>query len=86
MAADQRHLAALVLSGAVLVALVPLAACKRDEKPEATRAATSASAANPYAIDEDDVPTSVDFEQDALQAITPENVEAEVAKMEKELE
>jgi hypothetical protein len=59
-------------------------ACKRDNKPEPL-AAGSASV-NPYAIDDDDVPTSVDFEEEAEKQITPENVEAEVAKMEKDLE
>lgn len=62
--------------------LAPLA-CK-SEKPKATTVASAS--ANPYAIDDDDVPTSVDFEEETLKSITPENVEEEVAKMEKELE
>lgn len=67
---------------AALVAL--LVACKSD-KPQPTQA-PAATTDNPYTIDEDDVAVAPDFEEDALKAITPENVEAEVAKMEKELE
>lgn len=69
---------------AALAALPALGACKSD-KPKATTVAPSASA-NPFAIEDDDVPTSVDFEEEALRSITPENVEEEVAKMEKELD
>jgi hypothetical protein len=59
-------------------------ACK-SEKPQAMQA-PSATFENPYTIEDDDVPVAPDFEEEAQKAITPENVEAEVAKMEKELE
>lgn len=72
---------ASVLFALTLVGL-PLA-CK-SEKPKATTVASAT--ANPYAIEDDDVPVSVDFEEESLKAITPANVEEEVAKMEKELE
>ena len=61
-----------------------LIACK-SEKPQPTQA-PAATSDNPYTIDEEDVAVAPDFEEEALKAITPENVEAEVAKMEKELE
>lgn len=63
-----------------------LIACK-SEKPQPSQApATSAESPNPYAIEDDDVKVAPDFEEEALKDITPENVEAEVAKMEKEIE
>ena len=68
----------------VLCGLLSTAGCKREKKPEPL--VVGSATANPYAIDDDDVPTSVDYEEEAEKAITPENVEAEVAKMEKELE
>jgi hypothetical protein len=61
-----------------------LFACK-SEKPQPTQA-PAATIDNPYTIDDEDVKVAPDFEEEALKAITPENVEAEVAKMEKELE
>jgi hypothetical protein len=68
----------LVFIGALLLA------CKSD-KPEATQA-PAATVDNPYTIDDEDVAVAPDFEEEALKAITPENVDEEVAKMEKELE
>lgn len=59
-------------------------ACK-SEKPQPTQA-PAATIDNPYTIDDEDVKVAPDFEEEALKDITPENVEAEVAKMEKELE
>jgi hypothetical protein len=59
-------------------------ACK-SEKPQPTPA-PAATVDNPYTIDDEDVAVAPDFEEEALKAVTPENVEAEVAKMEKELE
>ena len=73
-----------ILLVVVVVGLLGVAACKRDHKPEPL--AVGSASPKPYAIDDDDVPTPVDFEEEAQKAITPENVEAEVAKMEKELE
>jgi hypothetical protein len=61
-----------------------LLACKED-KPQPTQA-PAATSDNPYTIDDDDVKVAPDFEEEALKDITPENVEAAVAKMEKELE
>lgn len=68
---------------ALLIAMVCIA-CK-SEKPQPTPA-PAATVDNPYTIDDEDVAVAPDFEEEALKAITPENVEAEVAKMEKELE
>ena len=68
---------------ALLIALVCIA-CKA-EKPQPTPAPATTNE-NPYTIDDEDVAVAPDFEEEALKAITPENVEAEVAKMEKELE
>ena len=68
---------------ALLIALLSVA-CK-SEKPQPTQA-PAATADNPYTIDDADVSVAPDFEEAALKAVTPENVEAEVAKMEKELE
>ena len=67
-----------------LLLLVLACACK-SEKPQPTPA-PAATVDNPYTIDDEDVAVAPDFEEAALKAITPENVEAEVAKMEKELE
>ena len=66
----------------LLIAMLCIA-CKSD-KPQPTQA--PATIENPYTIDDEDVKVAPDFEEEALKAITPENVEAEVAKMEKELE
>lgn len=63
---------------------VLLLACK-SEKPQPTTS-PPATVDNPYTIDDDDVAVPPDFEEEAMKAVTPENVEAEVAKMEKELE
>lgn len=68
----------------VLLLSIVLFACKSD-KPQPTQSA-SATVDNPFTIDDEDVPVAPDFEEEALKAVTPENVEAEVAKMEKELE
>lgn len=68
-----------------LAAALALVACKTD-KAAPTTAPSASATANPYAIDDDEVPTSVDYEKEALESITPENLEAEVAKLEKELE
>jgi hypothetical protein len=65
-------------------AAVSLGACKSDNKPKATTVASAS--ADPFKIDDEDVPVSVDYEEEALKSITPDNVEEEVAKMEKELE
>jgi len=71
---------------AVIIALALTCACK-SEKPQPTPAPSDSTPANnPYTIADDDVPVAPDFEEEALKAITPENVEAEVAKMEKDLE
>ena len=67
----------------LLIALLCIA-CK-EEKPQPTPA-PAATVDNPFTIDDEDVAVAPDFEEAALKAITPENVEAEVAKMEKELE
>lgn len=75
------NLACFALASVLVLAS---AGCK-TEKAEPTTTAASATATNPYAIDEEDVPTTVDFEDEANKAITPDNVEAEVAKMEQEL-
>ena len=65
-------------------ALLVLLACKSD-KPQPTQA-PAATIDHPYTIDDEDVKVAPDFEEEAMKAITPENVEAEVAKMEKEVE
>lgn len=75
-----KRLVVAALAASVLIA------CK-SERPQPTPAPSdSNAAANLYTIDEKDVPVAPDFEEEALKAITPENVEAEVAKMEKELD
>ena len=60
---------------AFAIALVCLAsvACK-SEKPQPTPA-PAATIDNPYTIDDEDVAVAPDFEEAALKAITPENVE-----------
>ena len=68
---------------ALLITMLCIA-CK-SEKPQPTQA-PAATIDNPYTIDDEDVAVAPDFEEEALKSITPENVEAEVAKMEKELE
>lgn len=72
---------------AVLGALaLTLAACKTD-KPQPTPAPSDSSSNNDmWKIDDGDVPVAPDYEEEALKAVTPENVEAEVAKMEKEID
>jgi hypothetical protein len=70
---------------ALLFAIIACAFACKSEKPQPTPA-PAATADNPYTIDDEDVAVAPDFEEAALKAVTPENVEAEVAKMEKELE
>ena len=48
--------------------------------------AVPSASSDPFRIDDEDVPVSADYEEEALKSITPANVEDEVAKMEKELE
>ena len=68
----------------LFIALVCVA-CK-SEKPQPTPAPSDTDTTDMWKIEDSDVPVAPDYEEEALKAVTPENVEAEVAKMEKELE
>lgn len=68
--------------GIALATLVLLVAC--DEK-KPTDATTPAPTASGPAIADDAIPVAADFEAEA-ESITPDNVEAEVAKLEAEIE
>jgi len=71
--------------------MLSLAACEKkdpaagtvDSAAPATAAASDASAAS--AVTASAVPTEQDFEDDAERTITPQNIEAEIAKLEAEL-
>jgi hypothetical protein len=70
---------------AALAALAVLAGCKHEKKPEALTAPSATPSLSRYAIHDEDVPVPADFE-DAGATITPENLAAELEKLEREVE
>jgi len=88
----------MILAGATLALL--LAACgdeKKDgppaspsgtaaaQKPTATAAAQPASTQQAVAANDEDIPSEVDFEDEAEKDITADSLESELDKLEKEV-
>lgn len=87
------------MSRLVVIALVvlPLAACEKKDEPKppsttpaatATPAATTPAATEPASASAEDgseIPTEQDFEEEAEQKVTAENLESELDKLEKEI-
>jgi hypothetical protein len=68
------------------VAPTATATAAMSAKPTATAAAASATAtATAVAANDDDIPSEVDFEDEAEKDITVDNLEAELASLEKEV-
>jgi hypothetical protein len=66
-------------------AALSLAGCKKPAATTVPSAEPSASAAPAPAPASTGVPTSVDFEQQALDEINPQNMEQELEKLEKDI-
>ncbi len=76
----------LALAAAVLVALV--AGCHKDNAgtaPSDNSAPTSAGAPSAIAADSEEIPTEADFEDEADQKVTAQNLDDELDKLEKEI-
>jgi len=76
-----------VLVTSLVAACLSVAGCKKPESTATASSATpSASAAPPAAPASTGIPTSEDFEQQALDEINPQNMEQELEKLEKDIE
>lgn len=75
----------------IALACCALAACEDKKAPTETPAATTSAPAPEPAeepaptLSDDDIPTREDFEEEALQEITVENMEEELDKLEAEI-
>jgi hypothetical protein len=83
---------------AIALIAVPLAACEKKDEPKpqanapvataapaATTAAAATEPASATAEESGEIPTEQDFEEEAEQKITAENLESELDKLEKEI-